>query len=115
VVGVDAGKFSHTVVIRPRGQADSKPFSFPTTRAGFEAAVAFLRQQAPGAALGSVLVGIEFAGNYGFTFAHFLVQLGERTLGQGESLYDGKRARRPRRHPSSARVVRPDSSRSATR
>lgn len=52
VVGVDAGKFSHTLVIRPRGQPDSKPFSFPTTRQGFEAAVAFLRQQAPGAALG---------------------------------------------------------------
>ena len=76
VVGVDAGKFSHTLVIRPRGQPDSKPFAFPTTRVGFEAAVAFLRQHAPGAALGSLLVGIEFAGNYGFTFAHFLAQLG---------------------------------------
>lgn len=76
VVGVDAGKFSHTLVVRPKGQPDSKPFSFPTTRAGFEAAVAFLRQQVPGAALGSVLVGIEFAGNYGFTFAHFLALLG---------------------------------------
>jgi transposase len=76
VVGVDAGKFSHTLVVRPKGQADSRPFSFPTTRQGFEAAVAFLRQQAPGAALSTILVGIEFAGNYGFTFAHFLAQLG---------------------------------------
>lgn len=76
VVGVDAGKFSHTLVIRPRGQADSKPFSFPTTRQGFEAAVAFLRQQAPAAELCKMLVGIEFAGNYGFTFAHFLAELG---------------------------------------
>ncbi len=76
VVGVDAGKFSHTLVMRPRGQPDSKPFSFPTTRPGFEAAVAFLRQKAPGAEVSTVLVGIEFAGNYGFTFAHFLAHLG---------------------------------------
>lgn len=76
VVGVDAGKFSHTLVVRPRGQPDSRPFSFPTTRPGFEAAVAFLRQQAPGAEFTKILVGIEFAGNYGFTFAHFLSQLG---------------------------------------
>ena len=43
-VGVDAGKFSHTLVIRPQRQPDSKPFSFPTTRAGFDTAVAFIRQ-----------------------------------------------------------------------
>lgn len=76
VVGVDAGKFTHTLVIRPRGQPDSRPFSFPTTRPGFEAAVAFLCQQAPGAELAQILVGIEFAGNYGFTFAHYLAQVG---------------------------------------
>jgi transposase len=75
-VGVDAGKFSHTLVVRPQHQADSKPFSFPTTRVGFDAAVAFIRQQAAGAAAETVLVGIEFAGNYGFTFAHYLAQLG---------------------------------------
>ena len=76
VVGVDAGKFSHMLVIRPRGQADSKPFAFPTIRPGFEAAVAFLRQLVPGAAPAAFLVGIKFAGNYGFTFAHFLAELG---------------------------------------
>jgi transposase len=76
VVGVDAGKFSHTLVVRPAGQPDSKPFSFPTTRTGFEAANAFVRRQVPAAPPGAVLIGIEFAGNYGFTFAHFLDQLG---------------------------------------
>lgn len=76
VVGVDAGKFSHTLVVRPRGQPDSRPFSFPTSRSGFEAALAFLRQQVPGAELSAILVGIEFAGNYGFTLAHFLDQFG---------------------------------------
>ena len=43
-VGVDAGKFSHTLVVRPHGRPDSKPFSFPTTRTGFDAAVAFLKR-----------------------------------------------------------------------
>ncbi len=75
-VGVDAGKFSHTLVIRPQHQPDSKPFSFPTTRAGFDDAVAFIRRQVPGAPAATILVGIEFAGNYGFTFAHYLAQLG---------------------------------------
>ncbi len=75
-VGVDAGKFSHTLVLRPQHRPDSKPFSFPTTRAGFDSAVAFIRQQVPGAAAATMLVGIEFAGNYGFTFAHYLAQLG---------------------------------------
>src|SRR5437899_13079424 len=75
-VGVDAGKFAHTLVVRPTGQPDSRPLSFPTTRAGFEQAVAFIRQQVPGARTGAVLVRIEFAGNYGFTFAHYLRELG---------------------------------------
>jgi transposase len=75
-VGVDAGKFAHTLVVRPAGGPDSKPCSFPTTRAGFEQAVAFLRQQVPGASPTTILVGIEFAGNYGFTFAHYLRALG---------------------------------------
>jgi transposase len=75
VVGVDAGKFSRTLVVRPLGQPDSKPFTFPTTRAGFETAVAFVRQRVP-AEPPATLVGIEFAGNYGFTLAHFLDQLG---------------------------------------
>lgn len=76
VVGVDAGKFAHTLVVRPHGQADSRPCSFPTTRAGFETAVAFIRQASGGAVPATILVGIEFAGNYGFTFAHYLAQLG---------------------------------------
>ncbi len=75
-VGVDAGKFTHTLVARPQGQPDSKPFSFPTTHVGFEQAVAFIRQQVPGASTAAVLVGIEFAGNYRFTFAHYLRELG---------------------------------------
>jgi transposase len=75
-VGVDAGKFSHTLVVRPQGRADSKPFSSATTRAGFESGQAFIRQQAGDAPPETILVGIEFAGYYGFTFAHYLAQRG---------------------------------------
>lgn len=72
VVGVDAGKFTHTLVVRPRGQADSRPLRVPTTRAGFDEAVAFIQRAAGDAPPAAVLVGLEFAGNYGFTFAHYL-------------------------------------------
>ncbi|HEX6533041.1 MAG TPA: IS110 family transposase [Gemmatimonadaceae bacterium] len=71
VVGVDAGKFHHALVVRPRGGADSKPLQCPTTRPGFDEAVAFIRAQV-GPAAGEIVVGIEFAGMYGVTFAHFL-------------------------------------------
>lgn len=91
-VGVDAGKFSHTLVVRPQHQPDSKPFSFPTTRAGFDDAVAFIRRQVPGAPAETILVGIEFAGNYGFTFAHYLAQLGAPRPPVKEAVARGSRA-----------------------
>lgn len=75
-VGVDAGKFSHTLVVRPKGKPDSKPFAFRTTREGFDRAVQFIQQTTGDAATSEMLVGIEFAGCYGFTFAHYLHQLG---------------------------------------
>jgi transposase len=71
-VGVDAGKFEHTLVVRTRESDDSKPLPFKTTRAGFEAAVAFIRKFVGDVPPGDVLVGIEFAGAYGFTLAHYL-------------------------------------------
>jgi transposase len=76
VVGVDAGKFEHALVVRARGQADSKPFRFATTRAGFEAAAAHIRSRVPCAGPAEIFVAIEFAGYYGFTLAHFLYQAG---------------------------------------
>ncbi len=72
VAGVDAGKRKHAIAVRPRGGEDSTPLEFQTTRAGFETAVRAILENAPGTRPEDVLVGIEFAGNYGFTFAHFL-------------------------------------------
>ncbi len=77
VVGVDAGKFKHAMVVRVRGQADSKPIVFPVTRPGFERAVESVLELV-GEAGGPILVGIEFAGMYGFTWAHYLRALDPR-------------------------------------
>lgn len=81
VVGVDAGKFRHAMVVRVRGRADARPVLFPTTRPGFDEAVAAIRalvlQHLDADVQGEVLVGVEFAGAYGFTFAHYLHALGK--------------------------------------
>lgn len=76
VVGIDAGKLTHALVVRPRGEADSRPFTFAASRDGFLAALQMIRTAAPDAAPENVLIGIEFAGNYGFTLAHFLAAEG---------------------------------------
>jgi transposase len=80
VVGVDAGKLKHALVVRPRGGHDSKPLAFDTTRAGFESAVEWIRSATGGAVHGEVLIGVEFAGVYGFTLAHYLNQQGFRVV-----------------------------------
>ena len=72
VVGVDAGKFTHCLVVRPHGGRDSRPVSFAATRQGFEEAIERIRALSGGASPADILVGIEFAGVYGFTLAHFL-------------------------------------------
>lgn len=46
------------------------------SRAGFEAADAHLRGLYPSVTPQQMLVGREFAGHHGFTFAHFLAQRG---------------------------------------
>jgi transposase len=71
-VGVDAGKLAHQWVScgpeRVRGAAERVPVS----RAGFEAAVARLLERHPGVGPAQVLVGIEYGGHHGQTFAAFL-------------------------------------------
>jgi transposase len=75
-VGVDAGKFEHTLVVRNKDGEDSKPYPFKTTRTGFDGAVAFVQKTVPDVPPEKVLIGIEFAGSYGFTLAHYLHQQG---------------------------------------
>lgn len=75
VVGLDAGRYQHVLVVRPRGGKDSKPFSFATTRAGFDSAQKRILELGRAEPC-QTLVGIEFAGNYGFTFAHYLRERG---------------------------------------
>jgi transposase len=76
VIGVDAGKFTHTMVVRPKDAPDSKPVTFATTRAEFDLAVDTIHQLAPGARPDEMLIGIEFAGSCGHTLAHYLHQRG---------------------------------------
>ncbi len=72
VVGVDAGKFRHCLVVRAKGGIDSRPFTFPVTRDGFEEAEAYILNHVGGIVPEDILVGIEFAGIYGQTLAHAL-------------------------------------------
>lgn len=80
LVSVDAGKFKHAVAVR-RGLEDfSRPEMFDTTRAGFDAALAYIERETGGAAPADVLVGIEFGGRCGITFAQYLDQRGYRIV-----------------------------------
>lgn len=75
-VGVDTGKTFHKLVARgPDGQR-TKAYKVLVTRSGFEAADAQLRGLFPRVVPQRMLVGLEFAGHHGFTFAHFLAQRG---------------------------------------
>jgi transposase len=75
-VGVDTAKTFHKLVVRgPDGQR-GKAYKVVVSRSGFEDADTYLRSQFPGIAPKQMLVGLEFAGHHGFTFAHFLAQRG---------------------------------------
>lgn len=73
---MDAGKRHHALVVRAQDGHYSRPLRFETNRQGFEHAVEFIKTFVgfPYQAA-ATLVGIEFAGYYGFTFAHFLHEL----------------------------------------
>ncbi len=75
-VGVDTAKTFHVLVaLGPDGQR-SKPFKVLVSRAGFEAADAHLRSLFPETPREQMLVGLEFAGHHGFTFARYLADRG---------------------------------------
>ena len=79
-VGVDAGKSDHVLIVRPADGRDSKALRFTVTRAGFEEACAYIQRHTPGMAPGEVLAGIEFAGIYGQTLAHYLAAKGYQVV-----------------------------------
>ncbi len=75
-VGVDTAKTFHVLVAQgPAGQR-SRPFQVEVSRAGFAATDAHLRGLFPDHAPAQMLVGLEFAGHHGFTFARFLAAQG---------------------------------------
>ena len=79
-VGVDAGKTFHKLVARGPDGRRGKALRVDVSRAGFEAADDYLRESFPGVASERVLVGLEFAGHNGFTFAHFLAKRGYKVV-----------------------------------
>ncbi len=75
-VGVDTAKRFHVLVaLGPDGRR-SKPLTVPVSRADFEVAHAHLRSLYPDLTPAQMLVGLEFAGHHGFTFARFLAERG---------------------------------------
>jgi transposase len=75
-VGVDTAKTFHVLVARGPDGRRTKPLKVLVSRVGFEAAEAQLRILFPDLAPARMLVGLEFAGHHGFTFAHFLAHRG---------------------------------------
>lgn len=75
-VGVDTAKQFHVLVaLGPDGHR-SKPFTVVVSRSGFEAADAHLQTLFLAYTPAQMLVGLEFAGHHGFTFARFLADRG---------------------------------------
>jgi hypothetical protein len=68
-VGVDTGKTFHKLVARGPDGRRSKAFTVPVSRTGFDAADAHLTALFPDVPRERMLVGIEFAGHHGQTFA----------------------------------------------
>lgn len=75
-VGVDTGKRFHVLVARGLDGRRTKPFKVLVSRAGFNAAAAQLAEWFTTMAPAQMLVGLEFAGHHGFTFAQYLATAG---------------------------------------
>lgn len=79
-IGVDTGKVFHKLVARGPDGRRTKPYRVAVSRAGFDAVDAWLQQQFPGYKRSEMLVGLEFGGHHGFTFAHDLHRRGYRVV-----------------------------------
>ncbi len=79
-VGVDTAKQFHVLVAQGPDGRRTKAFTVLVSRAGFEATDAHLRALFPALAPQQMLVGVEFAGHHGFTFARFLADRGYQVV-----------------------------------
>ena len=75
-VGVDTGKTFHKLVARGPDGRRQKAIRVDVLRAGFDEADRYLTETFPDTPRERMLVGIEFAGHHGFTFAHDLHRRG---------------------------------------
>lgn len=79
-VGVDTGKAFHKLVARGPDGRRKPPFKVLVNRKGFDDVHAHLREMFPDHSPADFLIGLEFAGHHGYTFAHFLVGKGYRVV-----------------------------------
>ncbi len=75
-VGVDTAKQFHVLVAMGPDGRRSAPFKVVVSRPGFEPTHAHLQGLFPPLTPSQMLVGLEFAGHHGFTFARFLADRG---------------------------------------
>jgi transposase len=75
-VGVDCGKVFHKLVARGPDGRRLKAVKVLVSREGFDDADAYLARMFPAIKRSEMLVGLEFGGHYGFTFAHDLARRG---------------------------------------
>jgi transposase len=75
-VGVDTGKTFHVMVARGPDYRRGPARRVDVSRGGFEAADDFLRESFPDVEPCRMLMGLEFAGHHGHTFAAFLKERG---------------------------------------
>jgi transposase len=73
---VDTGKTFHKLVARGPDGRRLKAIRVDVSRAGFDSAHVYFMATFPGVEPAKMLVGIEFAGHHGFTFAHDLHRRG---------------------------------------
>lgn len=79
-VGADTSKTFHILVARAADGIRLKPHRGPVNREGFEACDQYLAATFPGIPRERMLLGLEFAGHHGFTFAFDLARRGYQVV-----------------------------------
>jgi len=79
-VGVDTGKRFHKLVARGPDGRRHRAFKVYVSRSGFDAADEYLTRMFPAHRREAMLIGLEFGGHHGATFAHDLGRRGYHTV-----------------------------------